>query len=194
MGLPVRAACPRARLAAIVVGLGLACLLWLGFAAPAAHAASACPSANARPAELSGPALVRATLCVLNAERDRHGLRPLRLHRRLSAAARRHARDMADQNYFDHTSLDGSSFVDRIRRAGYMRGASRWTVAENIAWGSGGQSTPRAIGRAWMNSPGHRANLLSSSYREIGVGVTPDTPMSGVRGGATYATDFGSRL
>ena len=137
--------------------------------------------------------LVRATLCVLNAERDRHGLRPLRLHRRLSVAARRHAQDMAAKNYFDHTSLDGSSFVDRIRRAGYMRGARRWAVAENIAWGSGGQATPRAIGRAWMKSPGHRANLLSSSYREIGVGVAPGAPMSGVGSGATYATDFGSR-
>ncbi len=178
---------------AIAVGLSVACLLWLGLFAPAARAASACPSANAQPAELSGSSLVRATLCVLNAERDRHGLRPLRLHRRLSVAARRHAQDMAAKNYFDHTSLDGSSFVDRIRRAGYMRGARRWAVAENIAWGSGSQATPRAIGRAWMKSPGHRANLLSSSYREIGVGVAPGAPMSGVGSGATYATDFGSR-
>lgn len=193
MGLPIRSARPRGPLGAIVVGLSLACLVWLGLSVPAAPAASACPSANARPAELSGPALVRATLCVLNAERDRQGLRPLRLHRRLSAAARRHASDMAAKNFFDHNSLDGSSFVDRIRRAGYMRGARRWTVAENIAWGSGARATPRAIARAWMNSAGHRANLLSPSYREIGVGVSPDAPVSGVSGGATYATNFGSR-
>jgi uncharacterized protein YkwD len=177
----------------IVAGLAAGCLIGLGFAAPAAQAASACPSANARPAQLSERTLVRATLCVLNAERDRHGLRPLSLDPRLSTAARRHARDMATRNYFSHTSLDGSSFVDRIRRAGYLRGARSWAVAENIAWGSGGLASPKAIGRSWMQSPGHRANILSRSYRELGVGVAGGAPVAGVGGATTYSTSFGSR-
>jgi uncharacterized protein YkwD len=145
-----------------------------------------------RPAELSERALVRSTLCVVNAERGRRGLRPLGLDPRLSSAARRHAMDMARKNFFAHDSLDGSTFLDRIRRSGYLRGARGWAVGENIAWGSGVQASPRAIGRAWMASPGHRANILSPSFRELGVGVASNTPVRGLAG-ATYATTFGSR-
>jgi uncharacterized protein YkwD len=98
---------------------------------------------------------------------------------------------MASKRYFSHNSLNGSSFVDRIRRTGYLRGARSWNVGENIAWGSGRLSTPRAIARAWMNSPGHRANILSRSFRSIGIGIASGTPSGG--GGATYTTDFGRR-
>jgi uncharacterized protein YkwD len=160
-------------------------------AAPAASAAGACSAANARIATASKRALVRATLCQLNVNRARHGLRPLRLNRRLSAAARRHSRAMARRHFFSHNSLNGSSFLDRIRRTGYLRGARSWTVGENIAYGSGRLSTPRAIGRAWMNSAGHRANILSRSFHAIGIGIAAGTPSGG--GGATYTTDFGRR-
>lgn len=134
---------------------------------------------------------MRATLCQLNVERSRKGLRPLRLNRRLSAAAQGHSRAMARRHFFSHTSLNGASFTDRIRSTGYLRGARSWSIAENIAYGSGHLSTPRAIGRAWMNSPGHRANILSRSYRSIGIGIAAGTPFGG--GGATYTTDFGRR-
>ena len=165
----------------------------LVFSAPAAAGQRACEAANAKPSKAAQRAVARATVCVLNAERARHGLRPLHLNRKLSKAARRHARDMARKNYFSHDSLSGASFVDRIRGTGYLHRAQRWTVAENIAWGSGGRSTPRAIAKAWMQSVGHRANILSSAYREIGVGVVAGAPAHGVSGGATYATDFGAR-
>jgi uncharacterized protein YkwD len=135
--------------------------------------------------------LVRATLCVLNAERARHDLAPLKLNRRLSKAARRHSRAMARKHFFSHTSPSGATFVDRIRRAGYLAGASSWSIGENIAYGSGSQGAPRAIGTAWMNSPGHRANILSRSFRAIGIGIAAGTPFGG--GGATYTTDFGRR-
>jgi uncharacterized protein YkwD len=176
-----------------VAGLALACVFWAALAVPSAQAGGACTSASARPAQLSERALVRATLCVLNAERTPRGLRPLTLNARLSSAARGHARDMAKRNYFDHTSLDGSTFLDRIRRAGYLRGARAWSAGENIAWGTGKLATPRAIGRAWMRSPGHRANILSASYREVGVGVAAGAPVRGFLSGATYSTSFGSR-
>ena len=134
---------------------------------------------------------MRATLCVLNAERARHNLRPLRLNRKLSAAARRHSRAMARKRFFSHTSPGGASFVDRIRRTGYLSGARSWHIGENIAYGSGSRSTPRSIGTAWMNSPPHRANILSSSFRSIGIGIASGTPSGD--GGATYTTDFGRR-
>jgi uncharacterized protein YkwD len=162
-------------------------------AAPEALGARACQSASATPASVSKRTTVRATLCVLNAQRARLGVRPLRLDGRLSQAARRHARDMARRNYFSHDSLGGASFVDRIRRAGYLRRARRWTVGENLAWGIGRRSSPRSILAGWMNSPGHRANILNGSFHEIGIGVAYGAPIRGGRRGATYATDFGAR-
>jgi uncharacterized protein YkwD len=160
-------------------------------AAPAASAAGGCNSANATASQVSKRVLVRATLCVLNAERARHDLRPLKLNRRLSKAARRHSRAMARKHFFSHTSPGGATFVDRIRRAGYLAGARSWSIGENIAYGSGNLGAPRAIGTAWMNSPGHRANILSRSFRAIGIGIAAGTPFG--RGGATYTTDFGRR-
>jgi uncharacterized protein YkwD len=173
------------------VGLVVAALAVLLFAVPNASAAGACSAANSAASKASKRALVRATLCVLNAERARHRLRPLRLNRKLSMAAQRHSRAMARQRFFSHTSPGGASFVDRIRSTGYLSGARSWTVGENIAYGSGGLSSPRSIGTAWMNSPGHRANILSGSFREIGVGLASGTPAGG--SGATYTTDFGRR-
>jgi uncharacterized protein YkwD len=173
------------------VVLVVAALAVLLFAAPSASAAGACSAANATAAKASKRALVRATLCVLNAERARHHLRPLRLNRRLSLAAQRHSRAMARRKFFSHTSPGGASFVDRIRSTGYLSGARSWTVGENIAYGSGSRSTPRSIGSAWMNSPPHRSNILSSSYRAIGIGIAAGTPVGG--GGGTYTTDFGRR-
>jgi len=140
--------------------------------------------------------LVRATLCVLNAERARHDLRPLRFSHRLSRAARRHSRAMARKRFFSHTSPNGATFVDRIRRTGYLHGARRWHIGENIAWGSGQLSAPRAIATAWMNSASHRDNILSRSFGAIGIGVARGTPSGrrgGGGGGAIYTTDFGLR-
>jgi uncharacterized protein YkwD len=161
--------------------------------APSAMAAQACSTASAAPAEASKRTIVRATLCSINAERSRHGLGALTLNRRLSAAATAHAADMDARNYFSHDSLDGGSFVDRIRRAGYLSGARSWKVGENLAWGSHERSTPGAITQSWMNSPGHRANILSSSFREIGIGVVDGAPQAGISPAATYATSFGAR-
>jgi uncharacterized protein YkwD len=101
---------------------------------------------------------------------------------------------MAKHNYFDHNSLSGATFIDRIRRVGYLAGARSWTVGENLAWGAGERATPSAIVQAWMNSPGHRANILSGSFREIGLGVAYDAPVGGgLHPAGTYATDFGAR-
>ncbi len=173
------------------VGLVVAALAVLLFAVPSASAAGACTAANATAAKASKRALVRATLCVLNAERARHRLRPLRLNHQLSRAAQRHSHSMARHRFFSHNSLSGASFVDRIRGTGYLSGAHSWTVGENIAYGSGSRSTPRAIGSAWMNSSPHRANVLSTSFRSIGIGIAYGTPVGG--GGGTYTTDFGRR-
>jgi uncharacterized protein YkwD len=159
-------------------------------AAPSASAV--CASASATPAEVAKRTVVRATLCTLNAERARHGLPRLKLNRKLSAAARMHARDMVRRDYFGHDSLGGGSFVDRIRRSGYLKDAGSWSVGENLAWGSRERSAPRAITAMWMDSAGHRANILSPQFREIGIGFSLGAP--GASGpAATYATEFGAK-
>ena len=172
------------------LSLALAAALTVTLAA-APPASSACSGAGDSPEHATKRALVRATLCVLNARRARHELRPLRLNRKLGSAARRHSRAMVREHFFSHTSPEGSTFVDRIRASGYLSGARSWSVGENIAWGSGSRSTPRSIARSWMNSPGHRANILSRSFRHIGIGIASGSPVG--TGGGTYTTDFGRR-
>ena len=159
-------------------------------AAPASSAA--CPGAGTVPTADGVDAARGAVLCLLNHERARHGLRPLRRNGDLRQAAGRHSRDMASRNYFSHVSPGGSDQVDRIRAAGYLRGARRWTAGENIAWGTGGQATPASIVAAWMASPGHRANLLRPGFRHVGIGIAAGVPVSSARTGATYTTNFGA--
>jgi uncharacterized protein YkwD len=172
----------------------LAICALLSALAPSAQARSACQSASATPAKTDKLTIVRATLCTINAERSRRGMASLKLNKRLSKAATAHAGDMNARNYFSHNSLGGGSFVDRIRRAGYFANAKSWTVGENLAWGARSRGTPRMVTKMWMKSPGHRANILNSSFREIGIGVSYGAPVTGVGGpAATYTTDFGAR-
>jgi uncharacterized protein YkwD len=174
--------------------IALAALAVALTALPAVAEARGCERANATTAHANKRQIVRATLCELNRTRAHHGLHRLRFNKRLSRAARRHARDMARRNYFSHDTLGGGSFLDRIRRTGYLRGAHSWIVGENLAWGSRGYSRPQVIMRMWMNSPGHRANILNGSFREIGIGVAYDAPVRhGGRPAGTYATDFGAK-
>lgn len=157
-------------------------LVALGLVLPAA-ATAACAGAPEAP----GPAARAITLCLLNAERAGRGLRPLRSQRALALAASRHAGDMVARAYFSHSSPTGVDVVGRIRRTGYLRARRTWRLGENIAWGSGAQASPAAVVAGWMQSPPHRANVLSKRFREVGIGI------AGGAGGTTFVTDFGYR-
>ena len=100
---------------------------------------------------------------------------------------------MVRRHYFDHTSKSGSVPASRIRGTGYMSGARSWMIGENLAWGSGSLSSPAKIVDAWMHSPGHRANILPSRFREIGIGVDFGAPVRVSGPAATYTTTFGQR-
>ncbi|MFE1952803.1 sigma-70 family RNA polymerase sigma factor [Streptomyces sp. NPDC059524] len=101
---------------------------------------------------------------LVNTERAKNGCAPVRQNSTLDKAALGHSEDMAARNYFDHTDPDGNDPGDRITAAGYT-----WsTYGENIARG---QQTPAQVMEGWMNSPGHRANILNCAFKEIGVGV-----------------------
>ncbi|WP_434685139.1 CAP domain-containing protein [Pseudanabaena minima] len=102
-------------------------------------------------------------LKLTNLERKKVGLSPLKLSPQLTKAAQFHAVDMARNNYFSHTGLNGSSMVDRAKGTGYKYSA----LGENIA---AGKSTPEGTIRQWMNSSGHRANILNAKFTEIGFG------------------------
>ena len=157
---------------------------------PDAHAA-ACGGADAMPAQTSRQALARTTLCLLNAERHANALRPLRFSRPLAAAARGHSADMVQRRYFSHTAPEGAGVLQRIRSTGYLHSAKRWRLGENLGWGTGSAASPRAIVRAWMNSPPHRAAILNGSYRQAGIGIASGVPLAARSGGATYTVDFG---
>ncbi|WP_051709015.1 CAP domain-containing protein [Streptomyces sp. NRRL S-350] len=101
---------------------------------------------------------------LVNAERAKAGCGPVAAEPRLASAAQSHSDDMADRNYFDHASPEGYHADHRIEATGY-----RWsTWGENIARG---QKDPAAVMDAWMNSPGHRANILNCAFKQLGVGV-----------------------
>ncbi|MFB9720804.1 CAP domain-containing protein [Planobispora longispora] len=104
-----------------------------------------------------------------NIERQKGGCSPLKHDPQLRKAAYGHSADMAENGYFSHTSKDGRSFMDRIRQAGFT-GGSGW--AENIAWG---QRTPADVVNGWMNSSGHRKNIMNCKYNLIGVGAAKNS-------------------
>lgn len=98
-----------------------------------------------------------------NAERQKHGLAPLKIDEALSKVARVKSEDMAKQNYFSHNSPTYGSPFDMMKQFGI----SYRTAGENIAMG---QKSPQEVVNAWMNSEGHRANILNSNFTHIGVG------------------------
>ncbi|MBS4199422.1 sporulation protein [Bacillus sp. FJAT-49732] len=98
-----------------------------------------------------------------NQERAKYGLSPLKVDIELSKVAREKSRDMSVNHYFDHTSPTYGSPFDMMKKFGI----TYRSAGENIAMG---QQTPQEVVRAWMNSEGHRANILNSSYTHIGVG------------------------
>jgi uncharacterized protein YkwD len=159
---------------------------------PVARAAAACANADLRPTRENVRQVRAAVLCLHNELREAQGLPRLRDNVKLRRAARSHAEDMVASRFFAHTTPGGVSMTDRIRRAGYMRSAGYWSIGENLAWGTGSFGTPRGAVQAWMNSTGHRANLLNPRFRHAGVGVAIGTPSSG-GGGATFTVDFGVR-
>ena len=168
----------------------LLCAVVAAGGAPSASASTVCASADALPVAVSSAVLTNAAACLLNQQRALHGVPPLRVNGKLGKAASGHARDMVKHDYFSHDTAGGGDFAARIRRAGY-RGRM---LGEDLAWGSGTLGTARAIVEAWMHSPGHRANILSRHFREMGVGVAVGIPGgAGGMGGATYAVDFGAR-
>jgi uncharacterized protein YkwD len=119
-------------------------------------------SAPAPPKPTGTPAFETEVTRLTNIERSKNGCSALRVDSRLQTAAELHSKDMVDRNYFDHTTPDGKGPGDRASAQGYPN----WS-GENIAQG---YPTPAAVVQGWMNSPGHRANILNCQSKATGVG------------------------
>jgi uncharacterized protein YkwD len=158
--------------------------------ARAHKAQDGCADADLAPDGTNDDRIRAAILCLHNEIRSEHRLPALKANFRLRDAAEGHTQNMVSRGFFDHTTPSGVTMVDRILRSRYTNRNQAWTLGENLAWATGTMATPRGVVKMWMNSPGHRANILKRAYREIGVGVVVGTPMGG-RSGATYTTDFG---
>ena len=131
----------------------------IAFLAGQADASNACQT----PVNVN--ALASEIAAGVNANRRAHGAPPLAFNRRLSRAAMKHACDMSLNGFFDHKGSDGSTVQKRARAAGYRD----CLIAENLAWGY-----PRSsqIVNGWMNSSGHRRNMLHPRAAEFGVGIS----------------------
>lgn len=132
-------------------------------AAPAPTTSEA-PPPSTKPAARVAPSTAAQVLSLVNDERAKAGCDPLTEESHLTKAAQDYSDQMSAGNFFSHTSPDGTTFDQRIKQAGYSKPG-----AENIAKG---QTSAAQVMDAWMNSEGHRANILNCSLKKLGVGVT----------------------
>jgi uncharacterized protein YkwD len=151
-------------------------------------------------ANVSGPrssmqTLETGVLQEINAFRRANGLVPLRLSTKLSLAARQHSSEMAARGYFSHSSANGSKFDRRIARYYSIARWRYWSVGENLLWSSPDVDAAGAL-QMWLNSPEHRANLMTKRWREIGLSAVHSVSAPGSFGGrevTVITTDFGVR-
>jgi uncharacterized protein YkwD len=172
----------KAVIAVVLVGL-------LGaLAAPAAHSGKV---AN----RVAISSLESGVLLGLNKIRAQHGLQPVKISARLTASAAQHSKEMGADGYFEHSSHDGTPFWKRISRWYGQNGYSYWSVGENLLWSSPNVDSAGAM-QLWMNSPEHRANILTARWREIGISAVHVAAAPGTYKGlevTIITTDFGIR-
>lgn len=182
-------------LSAFPARVALVLALLVALASLALGAAGA--SAAGKPARTIAAAdqLERLVLAELNSVRRAHGLKPLRRSAPLSAAADAHSLAMGRHGFFRHESQNGSAFWHRVKRFYGDRGYDSWSVGENLLWSTTGLDAAGAL-ELWMASPGHRKNILTARWREIGLSAITVPAAPGVFGGrdvVIITTDFGVR-
>jgi uncharacterized protein YkwD len=175
------------RSARTLIAVALVALLG-ALAAPAAHSGKATT-------HVKMSSLESGVLAGLNKIRAQHGLQPLKISARLTASAAQHSKEMGVDGYFEHNSHDGTVFWKRIGRWYGSHGFGYWSVGENLLWSSP-QVDPAGAMQLWMNSPEHRANILTARWREIGISAVHFASAPGTFKGlevTIITTDFGIR-
>jgi uncharacterized protein YkwD len=173
----------------------LSLLLFVLLALAAATAAQATPSVAARASERS-TSLDQEILARLNDVRAEHGLRPLALSGALQQAAAFQSRAMLSGGFFEHDAPNGPTFSSRLKRFyAPIAGRGGWSAGENLLYTSGTLDADQAMD-AWMDSAGHRRNILDPSWREVGIASMRASIAGGVFGGGptwVVTMDFGVR-
>jgi uncharacterized protein YkwD len=157
--------------------------------------ATAAPAARSSAGATRIAALETDVLAQLNAIRADHGLVPLKLSKTLATAANQHSLQMGQVGYFKHESADGSAFWKRVEKFYPSKGTRYWAVGENLLWSSPDVDGPGAL-KLWMESPEHRANILTAKWREIGISALQVPAAPGTFSGldvTILTTDFGVR-
>ena len=135
----------------------------------------------------------KRSLDLHNRTRVSKGLSKFCVHPTLQKAARAHSQHMIEKDYFSHTSPSGETSSARLKRYGYTPRSGRyWTMGENIAYNSKrGVASADAVHSQWMNSTGHRANILNGKFKQIGIGAV----YGNFKGNnvTMWTADFGSR-
>jgi uncharacterized protein YkwD len=154
----------------------------------------ATPSA---PTKLERRAVLEAAVVrEMNRVRAARGLSQLRAAPSLRSAARGHSQAMLQHGFFSHDSADGTAFSERIRRYYSNSGYARWSVGEALMATHGRIVDAEAVVTAWLESPPHRAIVLSPTWRDAGIGVLYAPSAPATFGGAeaiVVTADFGLR-
>ena len=159
----------------------------LGAIGPVA-AASACAGEAKSPRRLNEQLARQAVLCLINQYRAHAGRGALQENANLNSSAQGHTVAMAKRNHYSHGNA-----LRRIRHAGYLAGATVWTIGENIGWGPKRLGSPKRTVASWIHSPEHRRVLLGG-FHDIGIGVTKGAPFPHFgHNTATYTVDLGTR-
>lgn len=169
--------------------LGVLVALGTSLVGPAT-AANAAPTATQRLETLDAQ-----VLAAVNETRAKHGLRPLVISDALQAAAVAHSRAMLGKGFFAHDPPGGAPFASRVRSFYRSAGYDSWTVGENLIYSTQELTADIAIA-AWMASPGHRKNILTPGWREVGIGSLRASSPGGVFGSEptwVITMDFGAR-
>jgi uncharacterized protein YkwD len=168
----------------------------LAAGSPSSATASACSKwGTTMPGKLAPKEARRAIVCLLNAERRKVGAHGLHTDKKLQKAAQRHTDHMVGSDCFYHVCPGEADLGQRLEIADYLTGGlTRWIYGENIAWGSGKLGAPKEIVNSWMNSPPHRAILLTNSFEDVGIGFRAGTSSDGGNSGGIYTADFGLRV
>jgi uncharacterized protein YkwD len=154
-----------------------------------------CAYANLRPTPTDAARVDASTLCLLNQVRAAYRLLPLRSNRELQAVAGAQVTGMVRHDYFGDNSPSGQTPATLIEALPYGADASSLATAQNLGWGTRSAATPAGIVTAWMRSQPHREVILTGTFRDAGIGVSPAVPSILGHGqrGATYAVEFAAR-
>jgi uncharacterized protein YkwD len=165
------------------------------FSSPAGAVPAGCADAHLRPTARDGRAIETAILCIVDEVRASDRLAPLHANQALGTVASSQVTTMVRWDYFGDVRPTGQTPMSLVAVTRYPAHAASVSVGQNIAWGTGKDTTPERIVAAWMASPPHRANILSGDYRDAGIAVTTALPsvLHAGRHGAIYAFEFGVR-